>query len=137
MNSIHSSRGIPAGAFAYDNISILQATVAARDTTISNRRARLDRYFTTVTDLQAENRDLSGQGVRWQRWGRGTRLPSRLRNWRRLPRRRGAFFEELEEDGWMAMEDGTFHRNVCSTGDRWDVFDPRRLVHAARWTVDT
>ncbi|HEX6686815.1 MAG TPA: hypothetical protein VF062_28880 [Candidatus Limnocylindrales bacterium] len=36
MNSIHSFRGIPAGAFNYDNISRLQAVVAQRDTTIRN-----------------------------------------------------------------------------------------------------
>jgi len=39
MNSIHSFRGIPAGAFNYDRISILQATVAARDATISRLMA--------------------------------------------------------------------------------------------------
>jgi hypothetical protein len=35
MNSIHSFRGIPAGAFSYDRISILQAAVVSRDAIIS------------------------------------------------------------------------------------------------------
>lgn len=39
MNSIHSFRGIPAGAFAYDRISILQAAVASRDAVISRLMA--------------------------------------------------------------------------------------------------
>lgn len=47
MNSIHSFRGIPAGAFAYDNISRLQAVVAARDATIS-------RLYGTVIDVAAD-----------------------------------------------------------------------------------
>ncbi|HZM75737.1 MAG TPA: RHS repeat-associated core domain-containing protein [Candidatus Limnocylindrales bacterium] len=40
MNSIHSFRGIPAGAFNYDRISILQATVAAKDAVISRLMSR-------------------------------------------------------------------------------------------------
>ena len=66
MNSIHSFRGIPAGAFNYDRISILQATVAARDATIGRlsadlRGARADvaqmeRYRTVWRDLAIERR---------------------------------------------------------------------------------
>jgi RHS repeat-associated protein len=116
MNSIHSFRGIPAGAFAYDNISILQAKVAARDAVIS----RLVRCC--VGSVGSGEVFLGGSGV-----------PG---NWRELkeriaPRRPdnfgelmndvpdpGQYFEDLRDQGWVPQEDGTFNRNVCSTADK-------------------
>lgn len=53
MNSIHSFRGIPAGAFNYDHISRLQAVVAARDATITGLRGDVVALEVDLGHMQA------------------------------------------------------------------------------------
>jgi hypothetical protein len=82
MNSIHSLRGIPAGAFNYDHISRLQSTVASRDSTIGSLTGQvgsltadlddITRYRDMWRDLAVERRgtieDYEGRVI--ELWGR-------------------------------------------------------------------
>ncbi|HZM81991.1 MAG TPA: RHS repeat-associated core domain-containing protein [Candidatus Limnocylindrales bacterium] len=119
MHSIHSFRGIPAGAFNYDRISILQATVATRDATIS--------------------RLLAGRGGGGGGGGgpvaAGGSMPHIPGNWRQLmdqvpPQRPGnwrqlmdevpqSISDQLADEGWVWVEDaGEYRRNTCSLAER-------------------
>jgi RHS repeat-associated protein len=114
MNSIHSFRGIPAGAFNYDRISILQATVASRDATISRLLAG--------GGSSGGGGDPAPAGENPSGGGGGHISPS-IRSIEGSDDHSDDsgttdYFEQLEKEGWVPMEDGTHRRNVCSDAQR-------------------